>query len=262
MHYKGAFDPTTQTLPAGDAGDTYKISSEGEITGLGTLHIGDMIICNSDNTVESTPENWDIIEVHTGTLVGPEIATNGNLVIFNNASSVSDSGIAASSIVTDTRKVIAGKGLEFGGENKSGVLAGDVTINHAKADITEEGKDTGDVVKSISVDEFGHISSVVYGEASENLTLAHGGDGWSGSYLTAGKFINGISLENSTLTAYATDLPGTVRVSGESSLGFLKNLVVGKTENLVDNEYTIISAQNKEKLELSVKIDKIDGGTF
>ena len=29
-----------------------------------------------------------------------------------------------------------------------------------------------------------------------------------------------------------------------------------------DNEYAIISAQNSDKLELSVVIDKIDGGTF
>ena len=263
MHYKGTFDPTTETLPAGDAGDTYKISVEGEIDGLGLLHIGDMIICNADGTTEGTAEGWDVIEVHNGSLMGPETAVSGNLVVFDGTNSVSDSGINAGSLVTNTRKVIAGAGLELGSGNGSGTLAADVTIQHAKVELTEEDKETGDVVKSIETNEYGHITKVVYGEASKNLELAHSGDGWSGNYVTGGKFINGISLSNNVLTAYATDLPGNVRVASGTTLGFLKDLIIGKTtDDLGDDEYAIISAQNSDKLELSVVIDKIDGGTF
>jgi hypothetical protein len=263
MHYRGTFDPTTETLPAGDAGDTYKISVEGEIDGLGLLHVGDMIICNADGTAEGTTSGWDVIEVHSGSLMGPETAVSGNLVVFDSANSVSDSGINASSLVTNSRKVTAGAGLELGSGNGSGTLAADVTIQHAKVELTEENKETGDVVKSIETNEYGHITKVVYGEASKNLELAHSGDGWSGNYIAGGKFINGISLSDNVLTAYATDLPGNVRVASGTTLGFLKDLIIGKTaDDLGDNEYAIISAQNSDKLELSVVIDKIDGGTF
>ena len=264
MHYKGTLDPTTETLPAGDAGDTYKISVEGEIEGLGLLHVGDMIICNADNTAEGTASGWDIIEVHDGTIMGPETAVAGNIVVFEEGGkSVADSGVSANTLVTNSRKVIAGAGLEFGTGNGSGTLASDVTIQHAKVELTEEGKETGDVVKSIETNEYGHITKVVYGEAEKSLELAKAGEGaWSGDYLVGGKFINGISLSNNVLTAYATDLPGNVRVSSGSTLGFLKDLVIGKTGELGDNEYAIVSAQNSDKLELSVVIDKIDGGTF
>ena len=263
MHYRGTFDPTTETLPAGDAGDTYKISVEGEIDGLGLLHVGDMIICNAEGTAEVTASGWDVIEVHSGSLMGPETAVSGNLVVFDSANSVSDSGINASSLVTNSRKVTAGAGLELGSGNGSGTLAADVTIQHSKVELTEEGKEAGDVVKSIETNEYGHITKVVYGEASKNLELSHSGDGWSGNYISGGKFINGISLSDNVLTAYATDLPGNVRVASGTTLGFLKDLIIGKTaDDLGDNEYAIISAQNSDKLELSVVIDKIDGGTF
>ena len=262
MHYKGILDPTTETLPAGEAGDTYKISVEGTIEGLGLLHVGDMIICNADNTAEGTASGWDIIEVHSGTIMGPETAVAGNIVVFEDGGkAVADSGVSANSLVTNSRKVIAGEGLEFGAGNGSGTLAADVTINHSKVELTEEGE--GDVVKSIETNEFGHVTKVVYGEAEKALELAKAGEGaWSGDHLVGGKFINGIKLENNVLTAYATDLPGNVRVASGSTLGFLKDLVIGKTGELETNEYAIVAAQNSDKLELSVVIDKIDGGTF
>lgn len=266
MHYKGVFDPSTETLPAGDAGDTYKISVNGTVEGLGELHAGDMIICNADGTGAGDSSKWDLIEVHNGSLMGPADATSGNLLVFENNNTVSDSGVSVNDIVTKSTKVTAGDGLELDSSNKTGVLASDVKISHSKVNVTETDKETGDVVKSVTVNEFGHVTEVVYGEASKSLELAHGGEdgSWSNNYLTAGKFINGISLTDNVLTAYATDLPGTVRISGTSKLGFLKDLVAGKSNIDNDNEYAISTSHDtvNNKLELSVVIDKIDGGTF
>ena len=266
MHYMGTLDPSVAEfkLPAGNAGDTYKITAAGTITGLGEVHVGDMIICKTDNTAENTAANWDVIEVHDGSISAPTTATNGNIAVFDaNGSALADGGVKVSDLVKGSVSVGANNGLELTGSNTTGALGnGNVVISHSEVSLTEEGKDTGTVVTGVETNKYGHVTKVTYGEAAKNLELEHTGEGWVGNTLNGGYFINGVQLENNTLSVFATGLPGTVRAASGTELKFLKDAIVGKTESLGANEYAITSAQKGSTVELSVVIDKIDGGTF
>ena len=66
------------TLPKASKGDVYKVTSKGTIAGA-KVEVGDMLICNTDDTAENTVANWDIIQgnvdvesilahTHTGTV--------------------------------------------------------------------------------------------------------------------------------------------------------------------------------------------------
>lgn len=268
MHYMGTLDPSAAEfkLPAGNAGDTYKITAEGTIEGLGEVHVGDMVICKTDNTAESTAANWDVIEVHDGSISAPTTATNGNIAVFDaNGSALADGGVKVADLVKGSTLVGATNGLELTGSNTTGALGnGNVIIGHSEVTLTEEGKETGTVVTGVETNAYGHVTKVTYGEAAKSLILEHSGTegAWNGNILNGGYFINGVQLEDSTLSVFATGLPGTVRAASGTSLKFLKDAIIGKSENLVANEYAITSAQKGDVVELSVVIDKIDGGTF
>ena len=260
MHYMGSLDPTAEEfkLPAGNAGDTYKISKDGSIEGLGNVHAGDMIICSADNTAEKTSANWDLVEVHDGSLISPEGASAGNLVAFGNGNEVVDTNINYQNNVTSARGIIAGTGLVGGGN-----LSGDVTISHE--DITAAVEGEGNLITGIEVNGRGHVTKIVKGNIDNSLTLSKEGisGSWSeGAYVNNGYTISGIALSNGTLTAYASELPGTVRANNGTQLKYIKDVIAGKSGELAANEYAISTALNGDVVELSVKIDKIDGGTF
>lgn len=260
MHYMGSLDPTVAefALPAGNAGDTYKISKDGSIEGLGNVHAGDMIICNSDNTLESTPTNWDVVEVHDGSLIAPEGISAGNIIAFGNGNEVIDTNINYQNIVTSARGVQAGTGLTGGG-----TLGSDITIAHGNVSTATEGE--GSLITGIEVNEQGHVTKIVKGNIDNSLTLEKNGvsGSWSeGAYVNSGYTISGVSLESGVLTAYASELPGLVRAANGTQLKYIKDVIAGKSGELAANEYAITAAQNGDVVELSVKIDKIDGGTF
>ena len=260
MHYMGSLDPTATDfkLPAGNAGDTYKIKTDGEIEGLGKVHAGDIIICNLDNTLESTSANWDIVEVHDGSLIAPEGSSVGNIIAFGEGNEVIDTNINYQNIVTTARGIQAGTGLTGGGN-----LGSDITIAHENISTTTEG--SGSLITGIEVNEQGHVTKIVKGNIDNSLTLGKGGvsGSWSeGAYVNSGYTISGISLESGVLTAYASELPGLVRAASGTQLKYIKDVIAGKSGELADNEYAITAAQNGDVVELSVKIDKIDGGTF
>lgn len=255
MHYMGTFDPTTQTLPSGNAGDTYKISVDGEIVDLGSVHVGDMIICNADNTVEGTASGWDLIEVHNGSLIAPEGATGGNLVIFGNGNEVADSGISADSLLTKNSGITAGDGLEGGGSFANG----NVTISHET--VTTEVVGEGSLITDIEYNERGHVTKITKGNIDDSLSLTHQGQWQESGYVAPDSFVSGITLSDGVITAFSSAMPGKVRVAEGQTLSYLKD-AFGTKSDLKTNEYAISAAQNGAKVELSVVIDKIDGGTF
>lgn len=256
MHYMGTFDPTTQTLPAGNAGDTYKISVDGEIADLGNVHVGDMIICNEDNTAEGTASKWDLIEVHNGSLIAPGGATSGNLVIFGNGNEVVDSNIAVGSLLTkNTTSITANNGLEGGGNFSNS----NVTISHET--VTTEIEGDGSLITDIEYNERGHVTKIVKGNIDDSLSLVRQGQWQESGYVSPDSFVSGITLADGVITAFSSALPGKVRVAEGQTLSYLKD-AFGTKSDLKDNEYAILSVQNSDKVELSVVIDKIDGGTF
>lgn len=89
MVYKGVRDAsaTGGGLPAASKGDTYKISVAGTFNNTKTVEVGDMIICNTDNTaavayasiVAGTWTNWDIIQTNlVSTTVGLNLLNLAN----------------------------------------------------------------------------------------------------------------------------------------------------------------------------------------
>jgi hypothetical protein len=219
-----------------------------------------MIICNADNTAEGTASGWDLVEVHNGSLIAPENAVNGNLVIFSSGNEVADSGISYQSLLTKNDTTITtGNGLTGGGNFANG----NVTISHETVTATEEGE--GTVITKIETNDRGHVTKIVKGNIGGSLTLTKSDDGWipDNNYVAPNNYINGISLSSGVLTVFANEMPGTVRVANGKALGYLSDVIIGKDVlTLASNEYAISAAQKDAKIELSVVIDKIDGGTF
>ena len=108
MTYKGviacAGDPN---YPAADAGDTYKVSTAGNIGGASgpEVEVGDMIICTTDSTSSGNHAtvgiHWTIIQVNIdGAVTGPASSTGDNVIIFNGTSGkvIKDSGLTIGNI--------------------------------------------------------------------------------------------------------------------------------------------------------------------
>ena len=123
MVYKGTLDGgSTEAYgaltPASNKGWTYKVTTAGKIDGV-KVEIGDMLICNTDNTASATANNystiaanWDFIQGNQdGVVVGPSSATSGNVVLFdgNTGKIIKDSGktlgksVPADAVFTDTK---------------------------------------------------------------------------------------------------------------------------------------------------------------
>lgn len=104
--------------PASNKGWTYKVTTAGKIDGV-KVEIGDMLICNTDNTASATAnnystiaENWDFIQGNQdGVVVGPSSATSGNVVLFDGSTGklIKDGGktlgksVPADAVFTDTK---------------------------------------------------------------------------------------------------------------------------------------------------------------
>lgn len=268
MTYKGTLDPTVDgfVLPAGNSGDTYKVSKAGSISGLGEVHVGDMVICTEDNTEAGVPGNWDLIEVHDGSISAPVSAADGNIAVFaQGGAALVDSEVKASDLLLKgaSTRITVNNGLSASGELGS---EEGLTISHDVVTVSDETE--GDVITDITVNEYGHVTSITRGEGNK-LTLERNADetgAWlDDGNLAAGLQISGISLNSNTLSVFASKIPGKVRVSGEAGLKYLGEAIIGKkTEELDNNEYSVSVKpdENNGELQLSVVIDKIDGGTF
>lgn len=94
MIYKGPIDCSSNpNYPAGQAGDTYKVSVAGKIGGASgvNVEVGDMIICNVDETISGTHasvgSSWNIIQVNLdGAVIGPASVTNEKIAVFDGIS--------------------------------------------------------------------------------------------------------------------------------------------------------------------------------
>ena len=151
MTYKGVLDPTVDgfTLPAGNSGDTYKVSKAGSISELGEVHVGDMVICTKDNTDAGKPGNWDLIEVHDGSISAPVSAVDGNIAVFaQNGAALVDSEVKASDLLLKgaSTRITVNNGLSASGELGS---EEGLTISHDAVTVSDETE--GDVITDITV---------------------------------------------------------------------------------------------------------------
>lgn len=104
--------------PAADKGAYYVVSTAGKIDGV-AVEIGDVLICNTDNTAAATSSTystiknkWDWIQANRdGMVIGPASAVDGNVVLFDGTTGklIKDSGktlgvsVPSNAVFTDTK---------------------------------------------------------------------------------------------------------------------------------------------------------------
>lgn len=196
MIYKGTIGTsgTITALPATHStGWAYKVITAGTYAGK-PCEVGDMIICNTDGTA-ANDAHWDVVQTNIdGAVTGPTSSVDGRVPVFNGASgkNLKDGGVALSSLVQTSRKVIAGNGLSGGG-----TLGADVTLNVVPgtglaadaASISHQPKPTagtdaggsGAVVTGVTVDSMGHVVGTTKG----NITNISGNAGTATKLATA-----------------------------------------------------------------------------
>lgn len=123
MVYKGTIaggstgDYGTLT-PASNKGWTYKVTTAGKIDGV-KVEIGDMLICNTDDTASATANNyatiatkWDFIQGNQdGAVIGPASAVGDHVAVFDGSTGklIKDSGktigksVPSDAVFTDTK---------------------------------------------------------------------------------------------------------------------------------------------------------------
>jgi len=138
--YKGTLDCSTNpNYPAASAGHLYIVSVAGKIGGAsGTVvDVGDMIICNTDNTVTGTQaavgQYWNIIEKNiVGAVTGPASSVDSNVAFFDGVTGkvIKDSGITLSGTNTgDNATNSQYSGLDAAKVNKAGdTMSGDLNM--------------------------------------------------------------------------------------------------------------------------------------
>lgn len=109
MVYKGVIDASANpNYPAGNKGETYKISVAGKIGGASgpNVEVGDIIIGLTDGSAAgnhaTVGANWDIVQVNIdGAVTGPASSTAADFATFSGTSGkvIQDSGV---SLDTDT----------------------------------------------------------------------------------------------------------------------------------------------------------------
>ena len=109
--------------PAANKGDVYKVTTAGKIDGV-AVEVGDMLICNTDDTVAATSSNydtiadnyWDFIQTNLdGVVIGPASATDDHIALFDGATG---------KLIKDSTKSLA----DF------------ATANHVHGNISNDGK--------------------------------------------------------------------------------------------------------------------------
>ena len=108
---------------AANKGYLYKVSAAGKIDGV-QVEVGDMIICNADNTAAATSSNyttiaasWDFIQTNIeGYVLGPSSSVDAHVATFNGTTgnTIQDSGytiatsVPSGAVFTDTKVTSSG----------------------------------------------------------------------------------------------------------------------------------------------------------
>ena len=250
LEFKGIATAASDVPAEGEIGDIY-LAGEAYESIAGKLEAGDMLVY--------TEAGWNVIQKNIdGAVTSVEtVSEAGDIVVFNAADGkvVKNSGIKAADVVQKGRKVSAGSGLTGGGD-----LSGDITISHAtKAEgVVNNGKG---FTTDITVDEYGHIVS----STKAAISITEGED--AGTSTTT--FISGITPNEDGLgfTITKQTVPaetGKVKVNDGDTADFLKNQIIEGTADEANNIYAVQVNQvaDNDPLNLTVKIDVIDGGTY
>lgn len=207
--------------PAANKGDTYKVSTAGKIDGK-VVEVGDMLICNTDNTAQATDSNyatiaanWDVIQANIdGAVTGPASSTTGHIATFNGATGkvIKDSGytiatsVPSGAVFTDTKVTSVGNHYTPATDSSAEKDASGGTATQLP---TSSGSSNVQVVTGITMDAKGHVTGVVskglysHDTTYESKSAVSGGD--AVSLCTTGEKYTWNNKQNAlaTQTAYS-----------------------------------------------------------
>lgn len=150
--------------PDANKGDVYKVTTAGKVDGI-KVEVGDMIICNTDETAAATSSdysiivgNWDFVQTNLdGVVVGPESSVDSHVALFNgpNGKLIKDSGVSIETTLTvSDSKVPTSKAVNNAIDNAIGTL--DITsisntAGKTVATITEQDGKVGATFQDIAI---------------------------------------------------------------------------------------------------------------
>lgn len=254
--------------PAANKGWTYKVTKAGKIDGV-KVEIGDMLICNTDNTASATANNystiaanWDFIQSNQdGVVVGPSSATSGNVVLFdgNTGKLIKDSGktlgksVPADAVFTDTKVTSVG-GHYTPAADSSATLSAAASGANAAWGI--------DVVKAVQLqrDAKGHVVGITVtsgklpGNPNTDTKVTQNSNSENKEFPLLAKFTNNTTNETNT-AKYAggvTVNPSTKKITATGFIG-----------NLEGDAATASAAKSGSALETAInaKADKVASAT-
>lgn len=259
MEFKGVANSTSDLSADALPGWTYKAGTAFTLDGE-VVEVGDMIICTAKATTDPVaPAQWAVIQANIdGAVTGPASSVSGNIATFDGATGkvIQDSGIAASSVVLNTRTVTATNGLELDSSNSTGALSSDVIIKHSAASPTI-GNDS--IVTGVTVDSYGHIATVTTSDLSVDVSGAG-----EGKYISSAAVDSTDPLKINYTFATLPAETGKVKVDEAGTADYLDQKVLSGSNSQSGNNniYGVTVTKNSDALYLTVAIDEIDGGTF
>lgn len=180
MTYKGALNKSNQygetgsyISPAANKGDTYKIATAGAY-GNNYVEVGDMVICNTDDTPSYTPTSssavgnidtyWDIIQRNLdGAVIGPTSSVENHVATFASGTgkTIKDSGytiaksVPSDAVFTDTDTKVTSVGNHYtpstSDNTTKSVTSGALTVDSY-------------VITGVTIDAAGHVTGVTGGK--------------------------------------------------------------------------------------------------
>lgn len=131
LQYKGTIDGGSTgshgaLTVAANKGDVYKVSAQGKIDGV-SVEVGDMLICNADETPAATTESgdtnyatvasrWDFIQRNIdGAVTGPASSTDEAIALFDGTSGkvIKNSGVGILGLAAMCRPVVTNSSIAF-----------------------------------------------------------------------------------------------------------------------------------------------------
>lgn len=259
MEFKGVANSESDLSADALPGWTYRAGTEFTLNGE-VVEVGDMIICTAKATTSpDAPAQWAVIQANIdGAVTGPASSVSGNIATYDGATGkvIQDSGIAASSVVLNSRTVTATNGLELDSSNSTGALSSNVIIKHSAASPTI-GNDS--IVTGVTVDSYGHIATVTTGDLSVDVSGAG-----EGKYISSAAVDSSDPLKINYTFATLPAETGKVKVDSAGTADYLDQKVLSGSNDQSGNNniYGVTVTKNSDALYLTVAIDEIDGGTF
>lgn len=250
--YKGTLAGTDTApgsfTPASNNGYLYVVSNAGYINGI-KFEAGDMIICNTDDTVAATSSNytdiakkWDAVQKNVdGIVTGlPGGSVADNIAVFSDStgSVIKDSGKSIANIVTGPSSAIDDHIALFSGESGTVLKSSGITISN--------------IVSSILVPTA--INSITNGTYNGQLAFTKT-DGTNGTISTQkANMVTGVSINGTNLVASLIQTNGTSTNHSMSlnavTQSIVKDYIVGES-----NSDIILNVNKDSSIQLSATIN-------